>query len=151
MWKPIMKPLAGALLFVSAGLAQNASLTTDIGQGGAIPVAQAGTPEGSYELSGFETVNPFSGKLNVSIPLLKVGGRGDAGYTISLGVQTSWLVQTIQIITSGAVNSWGYAMVPVKSGIDPYSPGGIVFNASQENLSPVLASSRAAGTMRGTL
>jgi len=43
-----------------------------------------GAPAGSYALSGFETVNLYSGNLNFSLPLLKVGGRGEAQMSMSL-------------------------------------------------------------------
>jgi hypothetical protein len=49
------------------------------------PVGWAkGTPAGSYALSGFDNVNLFNGHLNFHLPLLKVGGRGSAGYTMAL-------------------------------------------------------------------
>lgn len=49
---------------------------------------KAGTPAGSYSLSGFENVNPYNGNLNFTMPLLKVGGRGGAQYTITLSLNS---------------------------------------------------------------
>jgi hypothetical protein len=46
-----------------------------------------GSPSGSYALSGFDTVNYFSGTLNVRLPLVQVGGRGEAGYAMLLPLQ----------------------------------------------------------------
>ena len=51
-----------------------------------------GAPAGSYALSGFESVNPFSGKVNFSLPLLKIGGRGNAGYGVNLTIQRNWSI-----------------------------------------------------------
>lgn len=51
-----------------------------------------GSPAGSYGLSGFESINPFSGRPNFSLPLLSLGGRGKAGYSINLNIQRNWSV-----------------------------------------------------------
>ena len=53
-----------------------------------------GAPAGTYPLSGFEQMNYFNGNLNVTLPLLKVGGRGGAQFTIPLNVRTHpWRVE----------------------------------------------------------
>ncbi len=64
---------------------QTASATTS-------PNVAPGTPIGSYAISGFESVNPYSGKINFSLPLLNVGGRGNGGYTINLRLQRNWSI-----------------------------------------------------------
>lgn len=51
---------------------------------------EQGGVAGSYPLSGFESVNLFNGNLNVAFPLLKVGGRGTAGYTMMLQADMHW-------------------------------------------------------------
>ena len=54
-----------------------------------------GSPAGSYPLSGFDDVNLFNGNLNIRLPLLTVGGRGSAGYTMTLSAGTKkWQVRT---------------------------------------------------------
>ncbi len=63
-----------------------------VSQGITSPSLSPGTPTGSYSLSGFESVNPFTGKINFSLPLLKIGGRGAAGYTMNLSIQRNWSV-----------------------------------------------------------
>ena len=61
---------------------------------GATPLGLSpGAPAGSYPLSDFENVNLFNGTLNVALPLVKVGGRGEAGYTLTLRIDHKWLVQ----------------------------------------------------------
>ena len=59
------------------------------------PAVVPGAPAGSYPLSGIEQINPFNGGMNASIPLLQVGGRGEAGYTIPLRVSPDpWINET---------------------------------------------------------
>ena len=60
------------------------------------PSAQPGAPAGSYPLSGFETVNLYSGKLSVNLPLLQIGARGSAGYTMYLPIDRTWTVEKQQ-------------------------------------------------------
>src|SRR5437867_2894892 len=55
---------------------------------GFTPLAMTpGAPSGSFALSGFENVNLFNGNLSFHLPLLHVGGRGEAGYTMTLTVE----------------------------------------------------------------
>lgn len=76
-----------ALNYASASAQQQ---STD----GATPLGLSpGAPAGSYSLSGFEDVNLFNGTLNFSLPLLRVGGRGNAGYPLMLRIDHKWLVQ----------------------------------------------------------
>src|SRR5215216_6748303 len=61
---------------------------------GATPLGLTpGAPAGSYPLSDFEDVNLFNGTLNVSLPLIKIAGRGAAGYPLMLRIDHKWLVQ----------------------------------------------------------
>src|SRR5688500_17194366 len=53
-----------------------------------------GAPAGAYSLSGFENVNLYNGNLNFNLPLLQVGGRGGARYTVPLVVEQKWRVET---------------------------------------------------------
>lgn len=66
------------------------------GQGstdGSTPLGQSsGSPSGSYPLSDFDTVNLYNGTLNVSLPLLKIGGRGGARYPMTLHMEQKWTV-----------------------------------------------------------
>jgi hypothetical protein len=53
-----------------------------------------GAPAGSYALSGFDNVNLYNGNLNFRLPLVSVGGRGAAGYTIMLALNSKrWRVR----------------------------------------------------------
>ena len=54
-----------------------------------------GAPAGAYQLSGFEQINVNTGHASIVLPLLNVGGRGQAGYTISLPIGSpQWVVET---------------------------------------------------------
>lgn len=51
-----------------------------------------GAPAGSYPLSGFDNINPYNRKLNFSLPLKPVVGRGGAQYTMQLFIEQRWRV-----------------------------------------------------------
>jgi RHS repeat-associated protein len=51
-----------------------------------------GAPVGSYALSGFDTINPYSGGMSFNLPLLSIRGRGSADYTIRLPIEQKWSV-----------------------------------------------------------
>ena len=81
----LSRALATALLLIvlnTIGAAQtgNTDGTTPAG-------LKPGAPAGAYGLTGFENVNLYNGNLNFSLPLLQVGGRGSAGYPVSLVVE----------------------------------------------------------------
>lgn len=57
------------------------------------PVIEPGAPTGSFALSGFDNVNLFNGNLNFSLPLLKIGGRGSAGFSLGLKIEKKWRVE----------------------------------------------------------
>lgn len=61
---------------------------------GATPAGMSrGNPAGSYALSGFDNVNLFNGHMNFHLPLLTVGGRGTARYTVMLPIEQVWTSQ----------------------------------------------------------
>lgn len=77
---------AGAQMSFSTSLTQNST-----------PLAmQPGSPAGSYALSGFDTVNPYNSKLNFALPLLRIGGRGSAGYTVMLTLPRQWQITHVR-------------------------------------------------------
>lgn len=77
-----------AALLVVPGASATTNVTDYFTPTGLTP----GAPAGSYALSGFETINPYSGNLNFSLPLLHVGGRGTAGYTMMLKSNLRWTI-----------------------------------------------------------
>ena len=74
------------LALLSFGVSAQTSNTDGATPAGLSP----GAPAGSYSLTGFENVNLYNGNLNVSLPLLSVGGRGSAGYTVTLSIEQKW-------------------------------------------------------------
>lgn len=83
------------------GLAQN----KDPLDGSTPPALAPGTPTGTFPVSGIDQVNLFSGNLSVNIPLLQVGGRGDASYTIPLTIERRWYSQRSCIYNGYCTNS----------------------------------------------
>jgi RHS repeat-associated protein len=53
----------------------------------------SGAPAGSYKLNSFEDVNLFNGHLNISLPVIKISGRGDAGHSMLLRMDTRWTIR----------------------------------------------------------
>ncbi len=51
---------------------------------------QPGTPVGSYKLTDIDSVNLFSGNLNVSMPLAGLDGRGQADASVSMTIDNQW-------------------------------------------------------------
>ncbi len=87
------KPLACLLIAVSlvALLATGASAQSAT-DGSTPPGLSPGSPAGSYALSDIDTVNFFNGGLNFRLPLRKMGGRGEAGYYMTLHIEKKWTV-----------------------------------------------------------
>ncbi|HPT28804.1 MAG TPA: hypothetical protein PLZ95_20450, partial [Bryobacteraceae bacterium] len=61
---------------------------------GLIPPAVApGAPLSAKQVSDVEHINLYNGNLSVAIPILSVGGRGEAGYTMLARVDAApWTV-----------------------------------------------------------
>ena len=58
---------------------------------GATPAGYtAGAPAGSYQLSGFDTINFFNGNLNFNLPFLQLKGRGGSGHGLALKIERKW-------------------------------------------------------------
>jgi hypothetical protein len=53
------------------------------------------TPQGSYSLSNLFSINYFTGRLNVSLPLTMMRGRGEAKLPINLGSSNNWELQQV--------------------------------------------------------
>jgi RHS repeat-associated protein len=89
------------ILAVVAGGAYSQNTTSNPLDGYTPTALAPGSPAGSYALSGFDTVNPYSGGMSFNLPLLSVGGRGGAGYTIQLAIEQKW---TINHSVAGSFN-----------------------------------------------
>src|SRR5215217_248342 len=63
---------------------------------GSTPLAlKPGAPAGSYVLSELDNINPYNGSLNFRLPLLSIGGRGGAGYTMTLPLEQKWRINVV--------------------------------------------------------
>jgi RHS repeat-associated protein len=84
--------LLTALIAVGLSAAAQAQSSQTLRDGYTPTGLEQGAPAGSYQLSGFESVNPYNGNLGVALPLAHVGGRGSAGYTMTLPIDLHWEV-----------------------------------------------------------
>ena len=123
-----------SLLTSVGALAQSEPL--NIIEGFTPPAIEPGSPAGSFALSGFETVNPYSGKLGFGLPLLQIGGRGEAGYTMTLAINQEWIVDIVDYTCPSGPPDICFAEVPRhnwwttrKPG---YSPGVLHSRTAQE-------------------
>jgi RHS repeat-associated protein len=88
--------LSYLLLLVSGVSAQTGTIGS--ANDGTTPSALApGSPTGSYALSDFEVINPYNGHLSLAFPLLKVGGRGVAGYSMTLPIDQTWTARQFTV------------------------------------------------------
>ena len=86
------------LLCAGAAYSQTTPPPNKTALSGWTPIAQQpGAPAGSYALSGFDNINLFNGHLNFRLPLMKVGGRGKAGYEMMLPIEQNWRVETVAV------------------------------------------------------
>src|ERR1043166_2742536 len=107
------------VLLAGAARAQTTTSTTSVTDGRTPSGLQPGSPAGSYELSGFDNVNLYNGNLSFHLPLLRVGGRGSAGYAMMLALNLkSWHVKhTHKVMPDGSeVDSYA----PTQTGWVPY-------------------------------
>ncbi len=84
-----MKSLSLLMIILAACSCLHAQ-TLSITDGTTPPQIEPGRPAGSFALSGLESINPYNGHLNFAVPLLTVGGRGEAGYQMSLTIERNW-------------------------------------------------------------
>lgn len=86
------------LLVFALGLTFFAAVTSaQQATDGATPLGlSSGSPAGSYAVSDFESVNLYNGTLSFQMPLLKVAGRGGAGYPAMIRLEQKWLVNKQQ-------------------------------------------------------
>jgi RHS repeat-associated protein len=87
--------LAGALTLTLSCIA-NAQSVQRITDGSTPLAVSPGAPLGAYSLSDFDSVNLYNGSLNFRLPLVKIGGRGGAGYTMVMRIEHKWLVHKEQ-------------------------------------------------------
>src|SRR6266581_4596862 len=82
-----MQKVAVLIFLVCVGLPAGAFAQTYSALDGMTPV---GLERGSPVLSGLDTLNLYNGSANVTVPLVKIGGRGEAGYTMVASYDAHW-------------------------------------------------------------
>jgi hypothetical protein len=88
--------------------------TTSVTDSRTPPEVAAGIPSSAYALTNIDTVDPYTGSVNIHIPLYKVGGRGEAGYTVMLLLESKW-----QTVTHSDPNANGnYYLYPEPGNAD---------------------------------
>ena len=92
-------------LFMIGRLFGEPAVVTSLSEQVTPPAVAPGSPTGSYPLSGFDTINPFSGGLGFALPLHKVKGRGDLSHTVMLTMDTKWQVMRHRV-ADGTVNKF---------------------------------------------
>ena len=117
--------------FASVVCAQ--SINRNISDGLTPPAIAPGAPMGVEAISNLERINLYNGQLSVSIPLLTVGGRGEAGYTIEAPVGTApWTITMDSYNVCGTGQncgafSYGHGLGATNKELypyrAPYSPG----------------------------
>src|SRR5258708_13971237 len=82
------------MMLLATGVSAQTSHSTD----GTTPLGLApGSPSGSYALNGFDNINLFNGNVNVTLPMLHIGGRGGAQTTMMAALNTKhWHMETYQ-------------------------------------------------------
>jgi RHS repeat-associated protein len=128
----IFKSLLTICLFASLVFSASGQTSTSATDGFTPSGLTVGAPAGSYALSGLENVNPYNGGLNFSLPLMQVGGRGGAQYTMLLPIEQRWRILQFNFpngsMTAPDYNWW--------TGLQPrYGPGVVVGRASGDDLS----------------
>ena len=104
----VLIAVALGLIAFSPAYSQGVSWTGAL-KGYPAAALQPGTPTGSYALSGFDTINPFTGKLNVSLPLTTISGRGEVHHTLFLNITDSWwLRRWVYYDASGNISSYSF-------------------------------------------
>jgi hypothetical protein len=125
----ITLPLLGIMLIALAASSVRAQAPTDNGT----PLGLApGSPEGSYALSGFENVNLYNGGLSFSLPVMQIGGRGKAGYTVQVPIDSKWMVTKNEWYDQN--NMVYYSFAPSSSAgtyLSNYGPGSVSIRYSQ--------------------
>lgn len=105
------------VLFLLSLMTVASGTTTTSASDGSTPVGSApGAPSGSYALSGLDNINLYSGNLNFRLPLLRIGGRGEAQYTIMLPIEAHWRVLDRS-------NDYQEILLPQDSTWSDYRPG----------------------------
>ena len=88
--------LVKGLMVLAVSVASLLAATTTNTDGYTPTAVKPGIQAASDGANGIGGVSLYTGGASISIPLLDVGGRGHAGYTIVLPLQRLWRIETLQ-------------------------------------------------------
>ncbi len=93
-----------------------------------------GSPSSSYPLSGIESYSRFTGKVNIAVPIRHIGGRGSAGYDMSVRIADQWIAT--KLATGDPQNPFNTvaSLTPWQSWSIGYGPGTMFGRSSQETV-----------------
>lgn len=106
------------------------SVAQSITDGGTPSGIAPGSPSGSYPLGNFDNINLYNGHLDVRLPLLKIGGRGQVQMNMSVGLNLEpWIVKGTQ--PGAPDHDWWTVLKPgYGPGVLQGRPTGIRFSGS---------------------
>lgn len=83
------------------------------------------TPDGlkSVGSESFESINPYTGNLNISVPILNIKGRGQDGYQMAVNINRRWRTEPSG---TSSLNFAGVESGPHYTGGNPYGAGAMV-------------------------
>ena len=122
------------LIVITTSITRAQSITDATTPTGLAP----GTPAGSYPLSGMDNISLFSGNMNFTVPLLKVGGRGEAQSSVMLPIESHWKNLYFFKQPGGAYyNPIPMYNLDLVTSLRPgYGPGVLVLRGQKMDLSP---------------
>ena len=125
-----IKNISLSVMFLILFVGQVTAQQQYIGNAFTSAAVAPGAPAGSYSISNIENVSLSNGNLNIGLPLLQIGGRGTAGYTMMLPIEYKWTLQHLYYPTGGGQDApWVHHYFPNDNwgGNSPdfikYSPG----------------------------
>src|SRR5258708_7650492 len=73
--------------YLGLALAQAVPPTTNPLDGVTPHALKAGEPSSTYIFSNFHQINYYNGSVSVTLPLVRIGGRGEVSHTVALGIK----------------------------------------------------------------
>jgi RHS repeat-associated protein len=83
---------------------------------------KSGASAGSYALDGFDSINYQNGSLNFSLPLVTIGGRGEASFTMMYTIENRWNVDVQkELVNCGPSNLCNYQSIYYPTRYEPFN------------------------------
>lgn len=133
MKNSMLVPIRMFLLVITVLLSAASSFGQSVLDNGSSVGLAPGVPGGSYSLSDIDNINLFNGNLNLTLPLMKIGGRGEAGMVMSLPIESHWTnLYFFENPMGGFFNPIPQYNFP--NGLEPgYGPGVLMLRGARHN------------------